>query len=242
MKKFLSSFVLCLLCLAAHAQGTPQIRMSISPSVLQPAGSKGLLVETGNQKGYYTIVSLDVNLENSIDLDCIQLSMKLPKGITIPDTDYYDGMPWYEFTGRVKGGRVTDDYNDDENCATLLAYSKETDPFTIAKGNGKVLTLNFQIDPSQIHGNAAIEFFDMTTGNTLTMGQARNFPDYVLPITVVSRLGDSDGNKVVELKDVAVSADMLLNKNPFTPEANVKYSDNVMTIGDITALIELLKK
>lgn len=230
MKKIFSLFILCIFCLCANAVEKARLYTS-TPR----------LVET---KGKTTTIAIDVFLDNDVAVDGFQFKAKLPDGIAAKWRNEQ-----VKIADRVHNSQLLTAYSKIDDASSpyankvtvALGNAKNMDPMYLDGRSGRVVTLELEVRTTTIKpGNYNIEFYEMSISSP-EEGQSIRMPNITVPITIVSRLGDADLNRTVELADVTVATDMLLGQKAFIPEANVKYTDDVMTIGDITALIELLK-
>lgn len=216
---------LCVFCLCSNAAEVARLSFSLPR-----------LIETeGRTK---TTMKVDVYLENSVLPKNLSIKAKLPAGVTYKSVEYSDRMvnPYLQVQPNV--------IENNPKYAQYLIMGMwpltPSLPFSVTGNSGRIMTLTFELNNRQlVSGNYDIEFLGLSVGKEI--GQPIKTPSVKIPFTVVSYLGDANNDGQVELADVNSATDMLLGQTTFIPEANVQYTDDVMTIGDITALIELLK-
>lgn len=224
MKKILSFLLLCLVCLGTQAADVARFYTSL-PRIIETNGRTS------------TTVELDVYLTNNVNISNFTFKARLPEGVSVEKAELSD---------RVINPSLATNPNKLKNnpkyASSYVAIAQNSsEPMSVTGNEGRIMTLTLKINNLKIKsGNYDIELYDLCAGGP-DLGQPIFTPGTTIPFTLVSRLGDANLNRVVEVTDVDAVADMLLDKREYKAEANVQYTDDVMTIGDITALIELLK-
>lgn len=217
MKKFLSLFVLCILCISAYAQEKARLYVDVPR-----------LLETG---GKFTPLNIDVYLDNSISVNSFQVKMNLPKGV-----EPIDYLGFAELTNRVVNPFVNTAFDDSEDtkrpnyiCAAAYPVSK-LKPLSVTGNSGKVMTIKLIVDPREISCFSSIRFFDLVVGSS-EVGQSICMPDVTIPLTIVdsSDALDVTGDKNVDAKDAN-----------FIAEQIVKNSSN-SSIVNLISFIDYLK-
>lgn len=243
MKNYLTLLALCLLSLGtqAFAQNN-EIVVEANCFEIDAKSNFSQEVVVLRSTRDYAEAAISIKLTNIVTVYSITFDLELPRGVEyVKNFKYGERIPYTKLGEKAKDGDWVLYHGDKYNNFILTGLGE-------IGSEGEILQLNLKVKTDMPTGRYPIRLKSFRTFGGYDFLDDHKVGDIVAYLEVDNNKGKSyfQGNaynkdRVLDVKDPAAAADMILKKETPNNESDVNW-DGQTTIVDLVNIIELVKK